>query len=131
MVWNVHSASSVLQRGWIMQRETFMAIAQQVTAQQGPAIFLGDFNTTDQAENYRLIADRLTDVHRAVAWGFGFTFPGRWLDGSAPPLAFALPMLRIVYVFVSHHWTPDEIHVASDGPGSDHRPVVATLRLAY
>jgi vancomycin resistance protein VanJ len=127
-LWNVHSASSVSQSGWETQRQTFLAIARQVTAQRVPTIVLGDFNTTDQAENYRLIADHLTDVHRAVGWGLGFTFPGRWLDESGLSLPVATPMLRIDHVFVSEHWMPEDVRVVPEGPGSDHFPVVTTLR---
>ncbi len=127
-LWNVHSVPSLAQPGWEIQRETFLAIARQATAQQGPAIALGDFNTTDQADNHRLITDHLTDVHRAAGWGLGFTFPGRWLDESGLSLPVVTPMLRIDHIFVSDHWIPEDAQVVSDGPGSDHLPVVATLR---
>lgn len=130
IVWNVHSSPSVGQRGWERQRQTFLAIAREVTAAAEPIIVLGDFNTTDQAQNYQLLVEHLTDVHRAVGWGFGFTFPGRWRDPWLLPLHHVplIPILRIDHIFVSRHWLPEEIHVVPEGPGSDHLPVVATLR---
>jgi len=131
VVWNVHSSPSVSQRGWERQRQTFLAIARSVATHPGPVIVLGDFNTTDQAQNYQLLAEHLTDVHRAVGWGFGFTFPGRWRDELPLHGVPLLPMLRIDYVFVNQYWTPEEIRVLPEGPGSDHLPVVATLRRAW
>ncbi|MGC8878451.1 MAG: endonuclease/exonuclease/phosphatase family protein [Anaerolineae bacterium] len=132
IVWNVHSSPSVGQRGWERQRQTFRAIAREVKAASGPVIVLGDFNTTDQAQNYQLLAKQLTDVHRAVGWGFGFTFPGRWRDPWPLPIHKVplVPILRIDHIFVSQHWLPEAIHVVPEGPGSDHLPVVATLRRA-
>jgi vancomycin resistance protein VanJ len=130
MVWNLHSASSLGQRGWQVQRETFAAVANRAAAQADPAIVLGDLNTTDQAENYQLIAGHLTDVQRAAGWGFGFTFPGRWLDSQLLPAPFVVPVLCIDHILVSEDWTPKEIHVVAEGPGSDHLPVVATLQLS-
>lgn len=132
IVWNVHSSPSVGQRGWERQRQTFLAIAREVKATSKPAIVLGDFNTTDQAQNYQLLAEHLTDVHRAVGWGFGFTFPGRWRDPWPLPIHAVplIPILRIDHIFVSGHWLPQEIHVVPEGPDSDHLPVVATLRRA-
>jgi vancomycin resistance protein VanJ len=87
---------------------------------------LGDFNTTDQTENYRLVAEQLTDVHWAVGRGFGFTFPDLRRYGADSPLIG--PVVRIDHIFVSQHFTPQEIHVIPSGHGSDHLPVVATLR---
>lgn len=132
IVWNVHSSPSVGQRGWERQRQTFLAIAREVKATAEPIIVLGDFNTTDQAQNYQLLGEHLTDVHRAVGWGFGFTFPGRWRDPWPLPLHKVplIPILRIDHIFVSRHLLPEETHVVPEGPGSDHLPVVATLRHA-
>ncbi|MGQ9500944.1 MAG: endonuclease/exonuclease/phosphatase family protein [Anaerolineae bacterium] len=132
IVWNVHSSPSLSQRGWERQRQTFLAIVREVKVISGPVIVLGDFNTTDQAQNYQLLAEHLTDVHRAIGWGFGFTFPRRWRDSSPLPLdrLALIPILRIDHIFVNQHWLPEEINVLPEGPGSDHLPVVATLRRA-
>jgi endonuclease/exonuclease/phosphatase family metal-dependent hydrolase len=40
------------------------------------------------------------------------------------------PVVRIDHVFVNEHFAPQEIHVAPGEYGSDHWPVVATLRFA-
>jgi endonuclease/exonuclease/phosphatase (EEP) superfamily protein YafD len=43
-VWNVHSSSSLSQRAWEWQRETFSAVANQVGGEEGPVLVLGDLN---------------------------------------------------------------------------------------
>jgi len=127
-VWAVHLANAVSQRGWEWQREMAAAIVEEAANESGPLVVLGDFNTTDQTENYRLVAGQLTDVHWSVGRGFGFTFPDLRRYGAESPLIG--PVVRIDHVFVSQHFTPQEIHVISPGYGSDHLPVVATVRFA-
>lgn len=125
-VWNVHLSTAMSQRGWEAQKEMVTAIVGEIEEEAGPLIVLGDLNTTDHTENYQLLADRLTDAHWAVGQGFGFTFPDtRRYVSILPALR---PMVRIDHIFVSQHFSPREIHVAPSGYGSDHRPVVATLR---
>jgi endonuclease/exonuclease/phosphatase family metal-dependent hydrolase len=133
-VWNVHPSPAVNQSGWEGQKKALTAVASAIEKESSPIIVLGDFNTTDLAENYRLIAEHLTDVHRAVGRGFGFTFPEPdfllltpWYAQSFKTMS---PMVRIDHIFVSGHFIPQEIHVVPEGYGSDHRPVVATLRFA-
>jgi vancomycin resistance protein VanJ len=126
-VWSVHLATALSQRGWEVQRKMAAALAQEAEKEARPMVVMGDFNTTDQTENYRLVADRLNDVHWSVARGFGFTFPDLRRYGTDSPLLG--PVVRIDHIFVSDHFAPLEIHVISSGHGSDHRPVVATLRV--
>jgi endonuclease/exonuclease/phosphatase family metal-dependent hydrolase len=133
VVWNLHPPPAVKQNGWQAQQQTLAAIAQEIKGEIRPLIVLGDFNTTDQAENYRLIANHLTDVHWAVGRGLGFTFPEPDVisrAGYGQLLKRVSPVVRIDHIFVNKHFDPQETHVVSHGFGSDHRPVVATLRLA-
>jgi vancomycin resistance protein VanJ len=127
-VWNVHLSTAISRRGWESQKVMAAAIAEEIDQVSGPLIVLGDFNTTDQTENYRLVAERLTDTHWVVGRGFGFTFPDarRPMNGSISLLL--RPLVRIDHVFVSQHFLPQEVHLAPPGYGSDHRPVLATLR---
>jgi vancomycin resistance protein VanJ len=126
VIWNIHPSTALSQHGWESQKDTLAAVAAGVEAETEPLIVLGDFNTTDQTENYRLIADQLTDVHWSVGQGFAFTFPDFRRYGSDSPIL--RPMVRIDHVFVSDHFTPQAIRVIPSGYGSDHLPVVATLR---
>jgi vancomycin resistance protein VanJ len=125
-IWSVHLSTALSQRGWEWQKDMAAAIAEEAKQEAGPLIVLGDFNTTDQTETYRLVADQLTDVHWSVGRGFGFTFPDLRRYGADSPILG--PVVRIDHIFVSDHLTPQEIHVIPSGHGSDHQPVVATLR---
>jgi vancomycin resistance protein VanJ len=94
-----------------------------------PVILAGDFNTSEYSDAYRCVAQRLGDSYREVGRGTGHTWPARqtkhiqsrWLELLAP-------VTRIDYVFHSHHWDAVEAQVLKMDTGSDHRPIVATLR---
>ena len=94
-----------------------------------PVILAGDFNTSEFSDAYRCMAQRLRDSYREVGRGTGHTWPAqqtkhiqsRWLELLAP-------VTRIDYVFHSHHWDAVEARVLKMDTGSDHRPIVATLR---
>ena len=90
-----------------------------------PVVVMGDFNAADQSTEHRMLrAAGLQDAFREAGWSFGHTFPaaGRFFRVPMPPL------VRIDYVWASEHFTPVEAHVGP-GLGSDHLPVLATLRL--
>jgi endonuclease/exonuclease/phosphatase family metal-dependent hydrolase len=133
-VWNVHPSPAVKQGGWEAQKHALTAVGRAIESESRPLVVLGDFNTTDQAENYRLIANHLTDVHHTVGRGFGFTFPEpdvvSRMSGAMRFFDKVSPIVRIDHVFVSKHFIPEETHVIPSGYGSDHRPVMATLRFA-
>jgi len=133
-VWNLHSRVGLKQALWRAQYSTLQQVAEEVAQTTGPIIVLGDFNTTDQTETYRLLASQLTDVHRAVGRGFGFTFPGRttvpdsWRYIAGWP-TFG-PLVRIDMVLVSPHFVPLSSRVISTPAGSDHFPVLVRLQFA-
>jgi vancomycin resistance protein VanJ len=134
-MWNLHPRPTLKPGRWALQKETMAAVAQALEAETRPTIVLGDFNTTDQEENYQLIAGHLRDVQQAVGQGFGFTFPEPnalhrmiSLPWPARSLIVTKPIIRIDHILVSNHFIPQEIHVVPDAAGSDHRPVVATLQ---
>jgi vancomycin resistance protein VanJ len=124
MVWNLHAAIAWLQPRWKEQRQTIQGVADSVAAADGPVIVLGDLNTTDQTENYRILTRRLKDLHREIGWGFGFTFPdGKWgLHGF-------WPIVRIDYVLFSEHFEPLQIKRGTPVYKSDHRPLFGRLLL--
>jgi endonuclease/exonuclease/phosphatase (EEP) superfamily protein YafD len=123
-VWNLHPMISWVQAGWEQQRRTIQMVADEVAATSGPVIVLGDLNTTDQTENYRLLTRRLKDLHREIGWGFGFTFPdGQWgVHGL-------WPVVRIDYILISEHLEPLEIKRGDPVYKSDHRPLFGRLLL--
>ena len=125
VVWNVHSPPSIRQEDWEWQRRTFQAIAGALTPDECPTIVMGDLNTTDQNENYSLLAASLIDVQRQAGSGFGFTFPDtRFYFPSHPGIG---PFISIDHILVSQHFVPEEAHVGAGRYGSDHYPVIATL----
>ncbi len=89
----------------------------------GPVILLGDFNTTDQGDLYRLAADAgLVDAFRVAGWGLGLTWPAAPIGGR---LALP-PLIRIDFVWHTAHFQAVRAWVGP-GVGSDHLPVLAEL----
>ena len=112
-------------------REAQIAAVCRHLAQWGdrPVILAGDFNMTEFSDAYRCVASHLHDAYREVGLGFGHTWP----DGEADQAPWSgrlwlPPLTRIDYVFHSRHWVATEARVLAVETGSDHRPVVATLR---
>ena len=97
-------------------------LADAVAATEGPQVVAGDFNATrDHGPLRRLLDVGLTDAadaRGAGAWP-GMTWPhGHWFP----------PALRLDHVLASQPVQVDDVQVLVI-PGSDHRAVVARLRL--
>ena len=135
VIWNVHPNPAVT-GGWDSQRQLLALVAEDVAVEERPLIVLGDFNTTDQTENYQLIANHLTDAQWAAGQGFGFTFPdlSKAITPEQPwPICALLntpPLVRIDHILVSRHFTPRAARVVPYSYSSDHLPVVAELHIA-
>ncbi|MBI1277882.1 MAG: hypothetical protein GC179_07120 [Anaerolineaceae bacterium] len=99
----------------------------------GPVLIMGDFNMTDQAEDYQRITQQFKDSFREVGSGMGFTFPDLSDFQSLPaywPLPIRLfPFLRLDYIFHNAAFRPIKVHVWPTSGGSDHRPVWAEFAL--
>ncbi|MGM0375113.1 MAG: endonuclease/exonuclease/phosphatase family protein, partial [Chloroflexota bacterium] len=99
-----------------------MQTLAEMAVGEGRTIIMGDFNFTDQNQDYRVLARAgLIDAHRAAGWGFGSTYPRRGWTGG-----FRLPLVRIDHVFLAGEIYPQRVWVGRDG-GSDHLPVLAIL----
>jgi vancomycin resistance protein VanJ len=93
-----------------------------LAAANGPAILLGDFNTTELSANYAVpTAAGLTDAFQTAGWGFGATWPARIKTLRVP-----FPLVRIDYIWHTADFTAQAAWV---GPydGSDHYPILAEL----
>jgi vancomycin resistance protein VanJ len=123
-VWNVHPLAPL---AWSRQYRQISALAEEIAAVEGPLIVGGDFNTTDQAETYRLINQHLSNAHWQAGWGFGFSFPAHAPRFKRLPII--TPMVRIDHIFYSSHFFAHNAHTLSISGGSDHLPVVAELSL--
>ena len=87
----------------------------------GASLLLGDFNMTDQHEQYMMLAKRgLIDAFRAAGKGAGLTLPLRW--GGIR----LIPLVRVDYIWHSSHFLTLASWLGQDA-GSDHIPVLARL----
>lgn len=80
----------------------------------GPAILAGDMNTIPGMPAHRLVCRHLTDIARLAH------------DRTGTRRTLGIP-LRLDYIFASPHFTCEQYQVLPRA-GSDHCPVVATLR---
>lgn len=108
-------------------------IVEFVKAHPGPLIATADFNASDQSVAYRRVTAVLHDAWRAAGWGLGHTFPGASSEGSSRirirGILVPMWLVRIDYVLFSSDWTAVRAHIGPWDGGSDHRPVLTTLKL--
>jgi endonuclease/exonuclease/phosphatase (EEP) superfamily protein YafD len=126
---NVHPVPPRIFGGFdsTVRSEEIAASLDLATSETNPLLLIGDFNITDQTEDYARITARYDDAFRESGTGFGFTFPH--LARIATPLRVLPPFLRIDYVFFSSHWISLDAYVLPDHGGSDHYPLYAELAL--
>jgi endonuclease/exonuclease/phosphatase (EEP) superfamily protein YafD len=82
----------------------------------GPVLLAGDMNSTPLCETHARLATALADTFETRGCGWGYTFPA------------LRPLLRVDYVFADRRLQVAGCHVLA-AAGSDHRPVLADLRL--
>ncbi len=97
-------------------RQEAEALVHLVGNLHDPTIIAGDFNSTPDHAVHLLLRRHLDDAHRRAGFGLGATY------------RYLVP-LRIDYVYVDDGLDVLDCWVGEAGP-SDHRPVVARLRLA-
>jgi endonuclease/exonuclease/phosphatase family metal-dependent hydrolase len=90
------------------------AILKRVQISLEPVLLCGDFNTPPVGSLYHAFSSHLTDAFAARGFGFGFSYRSD------------LPVLRIDYLFTN---LLVQNAFISDTRASDHRPMVADLRL--
>ncbi len=96
-----------------------------------PVIVAGDFNLSEQSQDYYYLRQVLTDSWKVSGIGFGLTWPAGWrLDFLIPNSTWKLdyPLFRIDYIWYSNHWFSQSAEVLPT-TGSDHLPLVAELVL--
>jgi endonuclease/exonuclease/phosphatase (EEP) superfamily protein YafD len=110
-------------------------VLEQAAKDTTPVLIMGDFNMTDQNEDYQRITSRFGDSFRTVGGGMGFTFPDLSTFQSLPdywPLPIRpIPFLRLDYIFHNDAFRPVTTFVWPTAGGSDHRPVFAELALKH
>ena len=132
-LYNVHPMMPIQPRGFIMRSEDIGDILARAAGDTGPVLLAGDFNMSDQSDDYRQVAALYGDAYRAAGWGMGFTFPadlpffGGGMDQPPAVVRHFPPLVRLDYVFHSDHFAPLMAHVLTNPGGSDHLPVLVTL----
>ena len=99
-----------------------------------PAIVAGDANDVSFNNAYRILVNAgLQDSWAEAGFGLGHTFPGNKSPGTSRIQIFGLYvpewLVRIDYIFASQDWDVLSAHIARTDGYSDHRGVVAYLRL--
>jgi endonuclease/exonuclease/phosphatase (EEP) superfamily protein YafD len=102
-------------------------LLNRVEADTAPVIVAGDFNMSDQSNDYWRMTQPFEDAYRGVGSPFGFTFPD--FQRFNPALEIQPPLLRIDYVFHSDDFRPIDAQVWPTSGRSDHRPL--RVQLAY
>jgi vancomycin resistance protein VanJ len=123
-VWNVHASQPVV---WEQHNRQMASLAAAIARVDGPLIVGGDFNTTDQAEVYRLINRRLKNAHWEAGWGFGLSFPAH--QPVVRGIWVPVPVVRIDHIFFSDHFFAHTAQTIPQSGGSDHLPVITRLSL--
>jgi endonuclease/exonuclease/phosphatase (EEP) superfamily protein YafD len=112
------------------QARELVALARR----SSPIIIAGDANSAPLNEATRIITRELRDAWWQAGFGLGHTFPGSTIPGSDRPRIgrdrFVPPWLaRIDYVFHSQEWETVSARLAPFDRVSDHRGVIAVLKL--
>lgn len=97
-----------------------------------PVIVAGDFNMSEQSQDYYYLTQVLKDSFRVSGMAFGLTWPAGWrLDFLIPNSTWKLdyPLFRIDYIWYSNYWISKSVEVLPT-TGSDHLPLVAELVLS-
>lgn len=114
-------------------RESQARLLADLAGRSGLAILGGDANTSPRMAAYRILADQLGDAWQEAGFGLGHTFPGSAIPESDRPKIgnYYVPqwLARIDYVFHSDEWVTISARTAQIDGVSDHRGVVAMLKL--
>ncbi|MFO0830317.1 MAG: endonuclease/exonuclease/phosphatase family protein [Phycisphaerales bacterium] len=121
-IHNVHTDAPGSLALYRSQRRQFQHLAALAAADDGPAVFAGDFNATCASQHLAALEDAgLADALDAPALGRHCT----WCDRTVLQW---LPGIRIDHILHSRQLACAAAHVGAP-TGSDHRPVIATLYL--
>jgi endonuclease/exonuclease/phosphatase (EEP) superfamily protein YafD len=134
VLYNVHPVHPfLLHDGYLFNMQPHRTevdeILRRAAQDTGTVIIAGDFNMTDQADDYRRLAQQYRDAYRAVGWGLGLTFPDCSYACTVPVNSALLklvgrPLARIDFIFHSDDLRPLSARVWPTSGGSDHRPVL-------
>ncbi|MGC9525490.1 MAG: endonuclease/exonuclease/phosphatase family protein [Limnospira sp.] len=104
-------------------------LIDRIRRETQPVIVAGDFNFTEQSQDYHKLTRYIDDCFRESGFGFGYTWPHGWdLSLAHPNLSGKLnfPLFRIDYIWHSSQFRSRQTQVLSS-TGSDHLPLRTTL----
>ena len=116
-----------VERSFRWRQEQIEQVLDMVEGKPEPLVLMGDLNSTPTHEVYRALSTRLVDAFREAGWGLGHTYPatgGRFWGAPYPNR-----LVRIDHIFHSDEWQAEAAWVGEWDGFSDHRPVIARLRL--
>lgn len=102
-------------------------LVERIQKETLPVIVGGDFNMTDETQDYYTVQKVLQDAFLKAGFGFGFTWPHGFL-AKRFNLKLNYPVCRIDYIWYSKHWGAKSSSVL-EATESDHLPVAAELVL--
>lgn len=104
---------------------------QRIETETLPVIAAGDFNFTDQSQDYDLVASGLKDAFKISGLGFGFTWPHGWPLSDLIKVTnwkLTVPLFRIDYIWYSPDWQSHSSQVLKP-VGSEHLPITTQITL--
>lgn len=113
-VWR--TAFATYRNDFAMRASQARAVRAVLDAEPLPFIVCADLNSTPHHSVYAILTQGLLDAFRLAGRGWGATYPA------------SVPFARIDYVVASPHWEVRRSVVVTP-LSSDHRPVLAELRL--
>ena len=116
-----------IERSFQWRYEQTAWILSRFVSRPEPIIVLGDLNSTPTHQVYQMFAAELNDAFREAGWGWGHTFPAS--GGQVRGIPYPAPLVRIDYIFHSDDWLAEAAWVGAWDGASDHRPVIARLRM--
>lgn len=102
-------------------------LVERILKETLPVIVAGDFNMTDESQDYDSVQKVLQDAFLKSGFGFGFTWPHGFFAKTIN-LNLTYPVCRIDYIWHSKHWGAKSSSVL-EARESDHLPVAAELVL--
>lgn len=119
-VFSVHTLPPVLDDYFRCRNNEIAQLAAGAAKSKDPVLVLGDFNCASWSPHMKpIFAAQLKEVTALPKYA-----PQSWHVKLPPP--FRLPL---DHIFVSKHFTVENFAFGSES-GSDHRPLVATLKLS-
>lgn len=137
VLYNAHPIHPLFKEGRWFYTEVRTAEIQSVLARAeldtGNVLVIGDFNMSDQSEDYTMVTQTYRDAYRDAGWGLGFTYPDYSMVYATYGNIVSLPLLpcvRLDYQFYRGDLAAVAAKVWHTSGGSDHRPVLVDYAFA-